>query len=98
MKNVTQVEAVSGEDFMAVSRRQLFWFMALSGGYSAAADAAEPAATLDVLRSVSVAHGSGLSDARLRVIQPVLEHRWPQLRALREFEVKDAVEPSHGVR
>ena len=82
---------------MTVSRRRLFQSLALSGAYSGAASGAEPAITMDVLRSVSAAHGTNLSDERLRVVKPVLEHRLPQLRALRDFEVDDAVAPTQGI-
>ena len=82
---------------MTVSRRRLFQSLALGSGYSAAAVGAEPAITLDVLRSVSAAHGINLSDERLRVLKPVLEHRLPQLRALRDFEVDDTVAPTQGI-
>lgn len=82
---------------MAATRRQLFQqSLVLAGGYSAA-DGAEPAITLDALRKVSAAHGISLSDDRLRVLKPVLEHRLPQLQALREFEVDDTVEPTQGI-
>ena len=82
---------------MSVSRRQLFQSLGVAAGIGAAADGAEPAITLDVLRNVSAAHGTNLSDDRLRVIKPVLEHRLPQLRAVRDFEVDDAVEPTQGI-
>ena len=82
---------------MAVSRRQLFQSLALTGGYSTAAGGAEPAITLEVLRDVSAAHGTNLSDDRLRVVKPVLEHRLSQLRALRDFEVDDTVAPTQGI-
>src|SRR5262249_7445643 len=78
---------------MTISRRRMFQSLALSGGYSAAAAGAEPAITLDVLRSVSAAHGTNLSDERLRILKPVLEHRLPQVRAIRDFEVDDTVAP-----
>ena len=80
-----------------ISRRRLFQSLALTAGYSAAAQGAEPVITLDALRNVSVAHGTNLSDDRLRVLKPVLEHRLPQLRTLREFEVEDAVAPTQGI-
>jgi hypothetical protein len=81
----------------AVSRRRLVQSLALTGAYSAVADAAEPAITLDALRNVSAAHGTSLSDDRLRVVKPVLENRQRQLQTLREFEVDDTVEPTQGV-
>ena len=82
---------------MAVSRRQLVQSLALTGAYGAVADGAEPAITLDVLRNVSAAHGTSLSDDRLRVVKPVLESRQRQLQALREFEVDDTIEPTQGI-
>lgn len=82
---------------MAVSRRRLVQSLALSTGFGAAADAAEPAVTLNVLRSVSVANGTNFSDERLRVIRPVLENRLPQLRTIREFDFDDSVEPTQGI-
>jgi hypothetical protein len=82
---------------MAVSRRRLFQSLALTGGYGTAAGGAEPAITLDVLRNVSATNGASLSDDRLRVVKPVLEHRLPQLRALRDFEVDEAVAPTQGI-
>ena len=63
----------------------------------APAAGAEPAITLDVLRSVSAAHGTNLSDDRLRAVKPVLENRRSQLRALRDFEVDDSVAPTQGI-
>ena len=82
---------------MTVSRRRLFQSLALAGGYGTAPGAAEPAITLEVLRNVSAAHGTGLSDDRLRIVQPVLENHLPQLRALRDFEFDDAVAPTQGI-
>ena len=82
---------------MTVSRRRLLQSLALAGGYGTAAEAAEPAIALEVLRNVSAAHGANLSDDRLRVVKPVLEHRLPQVRALRDFEVDDTVAPTQGI-
>jgi hypothetical protein len=82
---------------MTVNRRRLFQSLALIGGYSKTAAGAEPAITLEALRNVSVAHGTNLSDDRLRVVKPVLEHRLPQLQAFRNFEVDDSVEPTQGI-
>ena len=82
---------------MTVSRRRLFRFVALTGAYNTTAEAAEPAITLDVLRSVSAAHGTNLSEERLRVLTPVLEHRLPQLRAFRDFAVDDTIAPTQGI-
>jgi hypothetical protein len=82
---------------MAVSRRQLFQSLALTAGFGAAADGAEPIITVNVLRSVSAANGTNLSDDRLRVLRPVLENRLPQLRAFRDFEFDDTVEPTQGI-
>jgi len=82
---------------MTVNRRRLFQSLALIGGYGKTAAGAEPVITLDVLRDVSAAHGTNLSDDRLRVVKPVLEHRLPQVRVLRDFEVDDTVEPTQGI-
>jgi hypothetical protein len=82
---------------MTVSRRRLFQALALTAGYSTEAEGAEPAIALDVLRNVSAAHGTNFSDDRLRIIQPVLEHRLPQLRTLRDFEIDDTVAPTQGI-
>jgi len=71
--------------------------LALTAGGSSAAEGAEPAVTLDVLRNVSAAHGTNLSDDRLRVVKPVLERFLPQLRALRDFEIDDSVAPTQGI-
>jgi len=71
--------------------------LALAGGGSSAVEGAEPAVTLDVLRNVSAAHGTNLSDDRLRVVKPVLERFLPQLRALRDFEIDDSVAPTQGI-
>lgn len=82
---------------MIVGRRRLFQSLALTVGYRTGAAGADPKITLDALRSVSAAHGTHLNDDRLRVVKPVLEQRLTQLRALRDFEVDDAVEPIRGI-
>jgi hypothetical protein len=82
---------------MAVSRRQLVQSLALTGVYNRVAEAAEPPITVDVLRNVSAAHGSNLSDDRLRVIAPVIKNRLAKLQALRDFEVDDSVAPTQGI-
>jgi hypothetical protein len=82
---------------MTVSRRRLFQSLALTAGYGTAAKGAEVAITLDVLRDVSMVHGTNLSDDRLRVVKPVLEHSLPQLQALRDFEVDASVAPTQGI-
>jgi hypothetical protein len=80
-----------------VSRRRLFQSLALTSACGTAATGAETAITLDVLRNVSAANGINLTDDRLRVIQPVLEHGLAQLRALRDFEIDDSVAPTQGI-
>ena len=82
---------------MKVSRRRLFYSLAVTAGGSAAAEGAEPGISLDVLRDVSAYHGTNLSDDRLRVVKPVLEHRLPELRTLRDFQVDSGVEPTQGI-
>ncbi len=81
---------------MSVNRRRLLQSLALSAA-SPAVEAAEPAITLEALRNVSAAHGTNLSDDRLRVVRPVLERRLPDLRALRDLEIDDAVAPTQGI-
>jgi hypothetical protein len=78
---------------MKVSRRRVLQSLALTG---TAAEGAE-GISLEALRHASAAHGTNLSDERLRVIQPVVERRLTQLRALREFEFDDTVEPTQGI-
>jgi len=82
---------------MTVSRRRLLQSLALTGGYNTVAEGAEPTIALEVLRNVSAAHGTNLSDDRLRVVKPVFERRLPQLRALRDFEIDDTVAPTQGI-
>jgi hypothetical protein len=82
---------------MTVSRRRLFQSLALAGVYGPQAEGADPAITVDVLRDVSAVHGTNLSDDRLGVIKPALEHSLPQLRVLRDFEVDATVEPTQGI-
>jgi len=81
---------------MTVSRRRLFQSLAVAGGCSVAEGAESPLA-LEALRNVSAAHGTNLTDDRLRVVKPVLENRRPQVRALREFAFDDTVEPPQGI-
>jgi hypothetical protein len=82
---------------MTVSRRRLLGSLALTVGCSATVEGAEPTLSLDALRNVSAANGTNLNGDRLRVIKPVLEQRLPQLRALRDFAVDDAVAPTQGI-
>ncbi|MBI1787127.1 MAG: hypothetical protein HYR60_06175 [Acidobacteria bacterium] len=82
---------------MTVSRRRLLQSLALTGGAGPAAEGAEPGIPLEVLRSVSAAHGTNLSDDRLRVVKPVLDSRAGQLRAFRNFEIDDTVSPTLGI-
>jgi hypothetical protein len=82
---------------MTVNRRRLFQSLALTAGFRTQVEGAETTITLDVLRNVSAVHGTNLSDDRLRVLKPVLEHSLPQLRAFRDFEVDDAIAPTQGI-
>ncbi len=82
---------------MRLSRRRLFYSLAGAASCGARAEAAEPAISLDVLRDVSAFHGTNLSDERLRAVQPVLEHRLAEVRALRDFKIDDTVEPTQGI-
>ena len=82
---------------MTISRRKVFQSLALVAGCSPAANAADPAVSLDVLRGVATANGTDFGDGRLRVDQPVLEHSLPELRKLRDFDLNDLVEPAQGI-
>jgi hypothetical protein len=64
--------------------------LAFTGGI---AEAAQADNSIEALRQVSLAHGSNLTDDRLRVIKPAVEAKLAALRALREAKVDDAVEP-----
>ncbi len=82
---------------MSVSRRRLFQSLALAAASTPPAKSAEPAIPLEVLRNISLAHGTNLTDGRLRALKPVLERRIPQLRPLRDFEFDDTVAPTNGI-
>lgn len=82
---------------MNFDRRRVLQSLALTVGVIPSVEGAEPAVTLDALRNASAAIGTNLGDDRLRVIRPALEQRLPQLQALRDFEVDDAVEPTPGI-
>jgi hypothetical protein len=82
---------------MAVSRRQWLGSVALTVGCNTVAEGAETAISLEALRNLSAAQGTNFSDARLRVIKPVLEQRLSQLHTLRNFEVDDNVAPTQGI-
>ena len=82
---------------MAVSRRRLVQSLALTGACNSLVEGAEPPVTVEALRNVSAAHGSNLSDGRLKVVAPVLQNRLARLQMLRDFEVDDSVAPRQGV-
>ncbi len=83
---------------MRVSRRRLVQSFVLAGGFTTAVEGAEPEITLDVLRDVSAFHGINLSEERLRIVKPALEHHLSELRAFRDFEIDDSVAPTQGIR
>jgi hypothetical protein len=83
-----------GYSVMTVNRRRLLQSLAFAGGQSTAAASA---IELDGLRNVAAAHGTSLSDSRLRIVKPVLERRLPQLQALRNFEIDDRIAPTQGI-
>jgi hypothetical protein len=56
-----------------------------------------PSLSLEAIRNIAAAHGLNLSDERLRVLQPVLERRLPQLRSLRDIGIDDQVAPTQGI-
>jgi hypothetical protein len=82
---------------MTLNRRRLFRYAALTGGYSVAADAAEPAITVAILRDVATFHGANLTEERLKVVRPVLEHVLSSWQALRAFEVPATTAPTPGI-
>jgi hypothetical protein len=82
---------------MMVSRRRLVQSLALTGAYKKAVEGADGAITVDILRNVSAAHGSNLSDDRLRIIAPVITSRLARVQGLRDFEVDDGVAPTQGI-
>jgi hypothetical protein len=84
-------------NLMTLNRRRLFQYAVLTGGCSTAADGAKPAITLAILRDVSTLHGANLTDDRLRVVRPVLEHVLSSWRELRAFEVPAATAPTSGI-
>ena len=78
---------------MAINRRK--WLAAGLG--ATAASSAQTAANLDGLRAIANAHGVTLTNDRLRLLQPVLDGKAAQLRALREIEIDDSVAPTNGI-
>ena len=82
---------------MTISRRRVFQSLALASTAGTATDAAESALSLDLLRNVSAAHGTNLSDARLQILKPVLERRQTQIQPLRDYSFDDATEPTQGI-
>jgi len=85
------------EEPMAINRRRLIQSLALTGACNRLVEGAEPPITAEVLRNVSAAHGSNLSDHRLRLLAPVLQNRLARLQVLRDFEVDDDVAPTQGI-
>lgn len=82
---------------MNTSRRRLLGAFAVANGFGRTANAQEPKITDEVLRDASIVHGTNLSDARVQVIKPALERRLSGLRALRDFEIDDAIGPTQGI-
>ena len=82
---------------MTIARRRLLKTLTLATGFGTSTNAQEARLALDFLRGVSTVHGTNLSDARLEIIKPALERRLSQLRALRGFEIDDAVAPTRGI-
>ena len=80
---------------MQTTRRRAICWAVLGAG--AAADAADADVNLAVLRSVSSWNGAALGDDRLRIVEPVIKQRRPQLERLRAFEIDDAVGPTQGI-
>jgi hypothetical protein len=82
---------------MNAGRRRLLAALALAHGCRRAPDSPPTKITVDTLRDVSTVHGTNLGDARLQIIRPALERRFSELRALRDFEIDEAVGPAQGI-
>ena len=82
---------------MTENRRRLLQYFALTAAYSPLTTAQDPATTMEALRQVATSHGVNLTDARLLVLKPVLEQRKAQLRMLRDFQIDDAITPTHSL-
>lgn len=82
---------------MTIARRRLLQGLAVAGSLEMAANAQPAKLSLDVLRNVSMVHGSNLSDSRLQILMPALERRLRGLQALRSFEFDDAVGLTQGI-
>src|SRR5881394_2998841 len=78
---------------MSLSRRSLARSLALGGGLAGQASAQQSSNDLGI---VAAAHGVNLSEERGRVLRPVMERRKTQLKALRDFDVKDSVGINNG--
>lgn len=77
---------------MSIPRRRVLQTLCgAAGACEAAANAQDSDTGTEALRSVAMFHGTKLRDERLRALKPVLERRLTQLRALRDFEVDDAI-------
>ena len=84
-------------DAVFLSRRRLLQTLSLGAAQTALAcrqTDQERRFSIDVLRSVSTMHGSGLTDERLETIRPALERQFPRLEAVRRFELDERVEPA----
>ncbi|MCC6362724.1 MAG: hypothetical protein IT165_04325 [Bryobacterales bacterium] len=80
-----------------MNRRRLFQSLVCGATIGGGAAQVNPVLSLEALRNVAAANGLNLGDERLRVLQPVLERRLPQLRRLREMEIGDQVAPTQGI-
>lgn len=70
---------------MTIGRRRALKTLGIGGALAPATHAQDPAAPCLPARD--------LPAERLRTIQPALERRRTQLRALRDFEIDDSVSP-----
>jgi hypothetical protein len=91
------LDSMSLNNMMSVNRRRLFQSLALASQYHPVLGGAELASNVDILRCVSAAHGSNLSEDRLRIVEPVIKQRAARVQALRNFEVEESVGLTQGI-
>jgi hypothetical protein len=84
-------------DAIHPSRRRLLQALSLVAAQSTPAcrkSDSEAGLSIEVLRDVSTAHGSRLTDERLEAIRPTVEQQLGRLAAVRRFDLDERVEPA----
>lgn len=74
-------------------RRQLLGLL----GVGAAVPLTARAATVEEVKRFGELLGQRLADERWRILAPVMEQRWAQMRPLRSYVIDEAVEPTAGI-